>query len=85
MHKLLEEIIYQVFPIRKEPSLGRWECCHPGKRLQPAEPHGHTEWKGRDFLGSPVVKTLPSNAGGMDMIPGRETKIPHAYWTNTKM
>ncbi|KAI4578289.1 hypothetical protein MJG53_011144 [Ovis ammon polii x Ovis aries] len=25
-----------------------------------------------------VVKILPSNAGGTDLIPGRGTKIPHA-------
>ena len=34
----------------------------------------------RDFLGSPVVKTLPSNAGGTGLIPGCETKIPNASW-----
>ena len=27
----------------------------------------------RDFLGSPVVKTSPSNAGGMGLIPGQGT------------
>ena len=26
----------------------------------------------------PVVKTLPSNAGGVGLIPGLGTKIPHA-------
>ena len=31
-----------------------------------------------DFPGSPVVKTLPSNAGGADSIPRRGAKIPHA-------
>ena len=31
-----------------------------------------------DFPGGPVVKTLPSNAGGAGSIPGRGTKIPHA-------
>ena len=25
-----------------------------------------------------MVKNLPRNAGNMDLIPGRETKIPHA-------
>ena len=25
-----------------------------------------------------MVKTLPSNAGGADLIPGQEAKIPHA-------
>ena len=32
----------------------------------------------RDFLGSPVVKTLPSNAGGVGSIPGWGAKVPHA-------
>ena len=31
-----------------------------------------------DFPGGPVVKTLPSNAGGMDSIPDWGAKIPHA-------
>ena len=34
----------------------------------------------RDFPGSPVVKTLPSNAGGAGSILGRGAKIPHCYW-----
>ena len=33
-----------------------------------------------DFPGSPVVKTLPSNARGADLIPGWGAKIPHALW-----
>ena len=31
----------------------------------------------RDFPGGPVVKTLPSNAGGVGLIPGQGDKIPH--------
>ena len=31
-----------------------------------------------DILDSPVVKTSPSNAGGVRSIPGQETNIPHA-------
>ena len=31
-----------------------------------------------DFPGSPVVNTLPSNAGGAGSIPGWGAKIPHA-------
>ena len=31
-----------------------------------------------DFPGSPVVKSLPSNAGGAGSISGQEAKIPHA-------
>ena len=34
----------------------------------------------RDFPGSPVVKTSPSNAGGAGSIPGQGTKIPQASW-----
>ena len=36
------------------------------------------------FPGSPVVKTLPSNAGGECSIPGQEAKIPHALGPKTK-
>ena len=31
-----------------------------------------------DFPGGPVVKTSPSNAGGVGSIPGQGAKIPHA-------
>ena len=34
-----------------------------------------------DFLGSPVVKTLPSNARGVGLIPGLGAKITHASWS----
>ena len=34
-----------------------------------------TPW---DFLGGPVVKNLPCNAGDAGSTPGRGTKIPHA-------
>ena len=37
-----------------------------------------------DFSGGPVVKTLPSNAGGEGSIPSRETKIPHALGPKKK-
>ena len=32
----------------------------------------------KDFSGSPVFKTMPSNAGGADLIPGQGNKIPCA-------
>ena len=32
----------------------------------------------RNFPGSPVVKTLPSNAGDAGSISGQGAKIPHA-------
>ena len=31
----------------------------------------------KDFPGGPVLKNLPSNAGGEGSIPGQRTKIPH--------
>ena len=33
-----------------------------------------------DFPGGPVVRTLPSSAGGAGSIPGQGAKIPHALW-----
>ena len=33
----------------------------------------------RDFPSGPVVKTSPSNARGMGLIPGRGSKTPHAF------
>ena len=33
-----------------------------------------------DFPGGPVIKTLPSNAGGVGSIPGQGAKISHASW-----
>jgi len=34
-----------------------------------------TNW---DFPGSPAIKTLPSNAGDVGLIPGQGAKIPQA-------
>ena len=36
--------------------------------------------RGRDFPRGPVVKTLPSNIGGLGSMPGWGAKIPHASW-----
>ena len=33
-----------------------------------------------DFHDGPVVKTSPSNAGGVGSIPGWGAEIPHASW-----
>ena len=33
-----------------------------------------------DFRGGPVVKTSPSNAGGVGSIPGWGAKTPRASW-----
>ena len=32
-----------------------------------------------NFLGDPVVESLPSNAGDSDSIPGQRTKIPLGF------
>ena len=40
-------------------------------------PEVQNQWV-RDFPGSTVVKTLPSNTGGAGSIPGRGAKIPPA-------
>ena len=41
-----------------------------------------------DLPGGPVVKNLPCSSGGVGLIPGQGTKIPHAaeqlnQWTTT--
>ena len=38
-----------------------------------------------DFVGGPVVKTLPSNASGTGSIPGQWTKIPHVAECGQKL
>ena len=44
------------------------------------------DWAGvnRDFPGSPVVKTLPSNAKGAGSSPGGAAKNPQASWPKTQ-
>ena len=37
-----------------------------------------------DVPDGPVVKTSPSNAEGVGLIPGQGTKIPHAPWPKTQ-
>ena len=37
-----------------------------------------TKRESGDFPSGPTVKTLPSNRGSVDLIPGRGIKIPHA-------
>ena len=34
--------------------------------------------RGEDFPGDPMVKNPPCNVGDVALIPGQETKIPHA-------
>ena len=38
----------------------------------------------REFPGSSVVKTSPSNAGGMGLTPDWGAMIPHALWPKNK-
>ena len=51
----------------------RWRLYYTVNVL--SDPH---TLKWRDFPGSPVVKTSPSNAGGAGSIPGGEDKVPNA-------
>ena len=44
--------------------------------LGPTFPPREQEWGG--FPGGPVVKTFPSSAGDVGLIPGQGTKIAHA-------
>ena len=37
-----------------------------------------------DFPGSPVVKTLPFNAGGLGLISVWGVKFPHTSWSKNK-
>ena len=46
--------------------------------INPEGNRGSSRKEIRDFLGGPVVKNPPSNAGDAGLIPGRGTKIPHA-------
>ena len=44
-----------------------------------------SDWSNlKDFSGQPVVKTLPSNAGGTGSIPGGRAKVPYASQTKTQ-
>ena len=59
----------------------------PQVSLQGVSPHLlflFSKLSPRDFPGGPVVKTLPSNAGGTGSTPGRGAKIPHALRQKTK-
>ena len=38
-----------------------------------------TKRESGDFPSGPTVKTLPSNRGSVDLIPGRGIKIPHLF------
>ena len=43
------------------------------------------EKKKGNFPGSPIVKTLPSNAAGVGLIPGLGTGMPHAAGYDQKL
>ena len=44
----------------------------------------YQDWVG-GLSGSPEVKTQPSNAGGMGLIPGQGTEVPHATECGQKL
>ena len=60
-------------------SIHRCETCGHG-RMTICKNRQHEGLKPhfRDLPGNPVIKILPSNAGGMGLIPGWEAKILHA-------
>ena len=64
-----------------EPDIARISCLHthsPLSQETSLPQHKFKDKWSRDFSGGPLVKTLPSNAGGEGSIPSRGTKIPHA-------
>ena len=44
----------------------------------------YQNYNSRDFCGGPVVKTLPSNARSVGLIPGWEAKVPYASGPKTQ-
>ena len=48
--------------------------------VQDIESVPYSQYYAGDFSSGPVVKTLPSNSGGVDSIHGQGVKIPHAAW-----
>ena len=63
--------------LQGRPLAGIWET---GFWVVPTIPRTDKNGSLWDFPGSPVVKTSPSNAGGVGSIPGQGAKIPHALW-----
>ena len=54
---------------------------HGQRSLAGHSPWGHRvgyAWVTNTFPGGLVVRTLPSSAGGADLVPGWGTEIPHA-------
>ena len=61
---------------------GLWRH-EPAQGIKPCRPDTHTRTYAKlrkhvDFLGGPVVKNLPSEAGHLGSIPDWGTKMPHA-------
>ena len=52
---------------------------HSGAQSKSSDQFRFKKWGNRNFRGSPVVKTSPSNAGDVGSTPGREAAIPHAW------
>ena len=58
--------------------------CFSGIKLRRYQTH-HIPRNGWDFPGDhPVVKILPSNAGGAGSIPGQGAKFTHALWSKNQ-
>ena len=50
----------------------------------PRDINGRNKKSIRDFPGSLVIKTLPSKARSIGLVPGWGAKIPHASWPKNK-
>ena len=73
-------IIFFFFLIHKKYYIKKKEISFGGKRRGYSYLALSVKIKGnRDFPGSPVVKTSPSNAGGESSTPGLGPKSTHAF------
>ena len=57
---------------------GKWSVKGYLEVMLPQQAKEIQDLKLKTFHGGPVVKTSSSNAGGVGLIPGWVTKIPHA-------
>ena len=71
----LERSRHTIFRLYTGPGIIHVLSSQGGKILYYTDHQEECPW---DFPGGPVVKTLPSNAGGVGSIPGQTARIPHA-------
>ena len=66
------------------PSVIFAECFPSVKQHGPSVTHPSRILELADFPGGPVVKSVPSNAGGVGLFSGRRAKIPHPTYLEGK-